>query len=369
MPDTLKLNRLLAGIVHPQCPAIPTPQRLARAMQEALIKQAIDQGVAVLCHEYLAASALAGRFDTDLLARLHSHAVAESALDAHRQQCLGEVCSALTRAGINALLFKGSALALSHYPHSHLRPRDDTDLLVPATHLAAVQRVLARLGFRRTTANQQSLIAHQRLYQRRDPNGCLHNLDVHWAINNRQEPNGWLGLASLRARATTVPALGGQALAPAPVDAVLIACVHLQVHHPGEIRLIWLYDIYLLVEAMTPAQHQALTMTIKRLGLAATCRLGLGLAAWYFAAPGSALAELVPVPLDPNALRAPRRLQFWLGDLATLPDSATRLRYLSQHLLPGPGYMLEQAGKVSALWLPWLYLRRAGRGLGHLLRR
>ena len=58
-----------------------------------------------------------------------------------------------------------------------------------------------------------------------------------------------------------------------------------------------------------------------------------------------------------------------VADLAALPNPAARGRYLYQHLFPSPHFMLKQAAKTSALWLPWLYLLRAGRGIRHLAQR
>ncbi len=362
------INQLLAGIIRSGHAGIAT-EHLARPLQKALIDQALVQGVGALCHERIAGSELARIFDNDFLLLLHTHTVAETVLDSHRRHCLCEVLTALAQAGINSLVFKGSALAMSHYPHSYLRARDDTDVLIEERHLPAVGRVLSGLGFQRALSNQQSLIQRQCLYWRRDKNGCLHNLDIHWALNNRQGLGDVLTLAYLRTRAINLPALGEQTLAPNPVDATLIACLHIAAHHQGEIRLIWLYDLYLLIEAMSPGQRQQLRLEIKRLDLAGICNIGLGLAAYYFASPGTGLDDLAPLPLSPATIRAPRRLQIWFADLAALPNSVERIRYISQHLLPTRHYMLERAGRTSSLWLPWLYLRRAARGFSHIVRR
>ncbi len=364
------LNRILADIISQN----PVPKgdstRFDRSMQHALIHQALEQRVGVLCHQCIAQSAWKQKFDPDFLSQLRRHAVAESVLDAHRQECLREVLEALGEAGINTLVFKGAALALSHYPHSHLRPRDDSDLLLDRSHLPALSRVLLRLGFKHIASNQQSLIQHQCLFSKRDKNGCLYNIDVHWALSNRcaAGPSA-LTLAALRCRAQPLTALGNAALGPDPLDSVLIACVHMLTHHPGEIRLIWLYDLLLLVDSLSQGQQRQLGTALNNEELFAAGNLGLGLAAYYFPERSSALLKLVTQPLTPETWHPPRQWQMWQADMATLATTRQRLQYLGQHFFPSRHYMLSRSGQVSTLWLPWLYLQRAGRGVRHLLMR
>ena len=363
----LELTQHLVDILRTQ-EAGDIDLKLSPPVQEALIDHAQDHGVGPLCYERICGSALIKSFDTELLARLHIHTVAETVLDTHRQRCLREVLTALGKAGINSLVFKGSALAQTHYSQTYLRPRDDNDILVAHHHLTALNTILSRLGFQRTVTNQQDLILRQYLYWRRDSNGCLHNLDIHWALNNRQGLGDKLNLTELRIRASPLHGLGEFALAPHPVDAVLIACLHLAAHHAGEIRLIWLYDLHLLIEAMSTEELKRLADEIQRLDLVQACSLGLGLAAFYFSQSGSKFEILGAEPLDPETVRAPRRIEAWQADLSALPSMSLRIRYLSQHLIPNSRYMLRRAGKTSSLWLPWLYVLRAGRGVQHLLR-
>ena len=63
--------------------------------------------------------------------------------DVVRHTELVHVLEELSAAGVRALLFKGAALAHRHYPAAYLRVRADTDLLVPATDLPILERVLA----------------------------------------------------------------------------------------------------------------------------------------------------------------------------------------------------------------------------------
>src|SRR3954447_14768707 len=54
------------------------------------------------------------------------------ALEAAREVDVQLVIEALAAAGIRAVLIKGAALAYTHYSRPELRPRVDTDLMIPA---------------------------------------------------------------------------------------------------------------------------------------------------------------------------------------------------------------------------------------------
>jgi len=56
------------------------------------------------------------------------------------------------------------------------------------------------------------------------------------------------------------------------------------------------------------------------------------------------------------------------ADLAALPGWSHRIRYVWQHAMPAPDYMLRRYGSHTRAALPWLYLRRWGSGLRKLFR-
>lgn len=109
---------------------------------------------------------------------------------------------------------------------------------------------------------------YQALWSRPDASGGHHYLDVHWRLNNAQVLAQVLAWPELAARSTPLPALGASARALAPVDALLLACIH-RAGHAGETaqigdivrqgsdRLIWLYDIHLLIGGMSAAELDA----------------------------------------------------------------------------------------------------------------
>ena len=67
-------------------------------------------------------------------------------VDCIRHAELVAALAALSAAGVRVVVFKGAALAHTHYPAPHVRVRADTDLLVAAPEVRALEDVLGRLG-------------------------------------------------------------------------------------------------------------------------------------------------------------------------------------------------------------------------------
>src|SRR5205085_2518503 len=70
-------------------------------------------------------------------------------LEACRAHELRTVLAELTAAGVRPILLKGAALARTHYSRPELRPRSDTDLMIPASARDVVARTLLGLGYSR----------------------------------------------------------------------------------------------------------------------------------------------------------------------------------------------------------------------------
>lgn len=343
----------------------------------ALARAAADHGVAPLVFETLRAREKPTPAERALADALETLARTEAAVDAIRVAACREVLDALAGAGIETLVFKGSALAHSHYPRSDLRPRDDIDLLVREVDRARAGETLAALGFARAPSAGGQFSSYQELHARTDSRGIRHNVDLHWRVSNRQRYAAALGVDELLARALELPALGPGARCPDAIDAVLIASFH-RAAHRGTQRLVWLYDLHLLMVALVGGDAVRVEELVERArlrGLARECAESLSLARRAFATPLSAaveplVAEHGGAALDgPAAMRAPRTVDIWVADLAALPGWRSRLALLRDHAFPPPEYMLERAHVQSHMWLPLLYATRALRGLPGLFRR
>ena len=192
--------------------------------------------------------------------------------DAVRHTELVHVLEELSAAGVRALLFKGAALAHRHYPAAYLRVRADTDLLVPATDLPMLERVLGRLGYVHPAETSGRLVSYQCHYHRIDRHGIAHAFDVHWKISNLQVLADRFCWEELWRGRVGVDALGSAAVTPDDVHALLLALVHRAGHHPGSHNLLWIYDLHVLASRLRPEEMTQL----QEIGSGSRARAGCG---------------------------------------------------------------------------------------------
>lgn len=320
-----------------------------------------------------------------LLAALREHLHHETARELLIESELQRLCAALAAGGVRHLLFKGAPLAYTLYPEPHLRTRCDTDLLVPEEQREAAEAVLTALGYGADmNAAGGQVASSERMYTRTLLRGVPHVVDLHWRLSNLQSFSRALDFAALEADALPVPALGPAARMPSLVHALLIACLHRSGHldpprivegieyTPGN-RLIWLYDLHLLVQCLDERDWTQFAGEAGQRGLRAVCLDGLRTAHEHFgtAVPESVLAALAapgPRELAAGHLHPGRWRRHWL-DLRALPDWRSRLHLLREWVFPPPVYMLRKYETTSRTALPWLYLRRVISGIWRSARR
>ena len=290
---------------------------------------------------------------------------------------LVHVLEELSAAGVRALLFKGAALAHTHYPAAYLRVRADTDLLVPATDLPMLERVLGRLRYVHPTETSGDLVSYQSHFYKIDRHGIAHAFDVHWKISNLQVLADRIGWEELWRGRVGVDALGSSAVSADDVHALLLALVHRAGHHPGSHNLLWIYDLHVLASRLRPEEMTQVQEMAAARGLGQVAAEGLALARDRF---GNRAADALI-----DALRAHRgggcqdvailergswtQARVLRLDLDALPNWWARGRLIREHLVPPASYMRARYGVQSNVLLPGLYVWRALAGAPKWLRR
>ena len=335
------------------------PDAGASPVPEDVVASALRHGVLPLVYAELGVP----RRDDDgldtLRTALASLARTEAAADVIRVAACRELLRSLHDAGLSVLVFKGGALAFSHYPRPDLRPRDDTDLLVEESQLAALDTTMRNMGYRKPLAFSGGSISHQCLYTGIDGRGIRHNFDVHWRISNRHRYARLFNLAELLERSRPIPGHPTLARCPCPVDALLIAALH-RASHRGTDRLVWLYDIHRLLAAMNDDELDELEERAASKDLMNEYRAALAGAQHYFGHGATS---------PPTVSRGVRTIDIWLADLKALPSWRARLTFLKEHALPPADYMRRNGGEDNRLALPIAYLTRGLRGSLKLFRR
>jgi Uncharacterised nucleotidyltransferase len=289
---------------------------------------------------------------------------------AHRLETI-EMLDALAARGIGTIVLKGAALAHTLYEQPWLRTRGDTDLLVRLADRHAASAVLEQLGYRRREVAGGELASSEASFHR--PGSAL-PFDLHWRINNSSLLSPLLEFDSLRARTAPVTALGPHARCPGLVDAVLLAATHRATHHhmPMRVdghehrgdRLIWLYDLHLLVPRLAPAQLGELAERAARHRVAGLCLDALRTAQASF---GTALPAALVQSLERDAARDEPSMVFLRGgrralllaEVRALAGWSQRWQLLREHAFPPADYMLRKYDTRRSWLLPVLYVRRA----------
>jgi hypothetical protein len=336
----------------------------ATAEDAAQLVESIDQnGIGPLVYARLA--------DWPIQSRLRDIAIHAAAGETSRLVDIRAVLAAFETNGIRVLLIKGTGLAYDLYPSAELRPRGDTDLLIAESDLDKVRTILHGRGYTSPLTSGDTLAIRQQSFTRGG-----HVYDVHWDVANSPVVRDALPFEELLSRAIAVPRIAPNALAPSHVDALLLACIHRVAHHHDIERLIWLYDIHLIRETMSAAEHARFWQLAAERRVVAICERSIDLAdEWFAPAPHDRardwLTEDERSRDEPSAvfLDAGRTRGAVLADDLKALSWRGRMRRMRELALPPIGFMRQSFPSVPAAALPALYVWRGARGVLRLLRR
>jgi hypothetical protein len=222
------------------------------------------------------------------------------------------------------------------------------------------------------------LVSYERAWYRQVTPDVLNALDLHWRLSNSQVFAELLTFDELYAAAVAVPQLGPSARALAPVHALILACTHRAGHFEGGRergllgrgdRLIWLYDVHLLIEHLSESEIEEFVRLAHATGVCAVCLDALAQCQVCFGThvPDRIVAEFSAAGPELTALllegswSARTRAEF-----AALPSWGVRAKLLREMVLPPGDYMLNKYQVQSRWWLPALYLRRGIEGLAKI---
>jgi hypothetical protein len=350
--------------------------------EEAFFQDVASQGMAPLLFRRLARRLTAKTGDAwpqTLLLRLRKTALRQAAFEPAAEVDLHCLLKALAHIGITPLLLKGTALSHTLYPEPGLRPRCDTDLLISEEERDKTAGLMKKVGYAPLHEAQADYINTQMSYSRKTAQGFICRYDIHWQVSNcnRQFSRDFAD-GKLFERAEVIPSLGENARTLSRADALIFACFHRAGHfsHSGD-RLIWLYDIHLLCQALTAQETAVFCRRAKELEIISLCADAISTARSWFSTVCS--EELQAFLQEKATDEAAARLlgknrndgikgQAFL-ELRGLATWQERFSYIRQNLFPPPAFMLWRYQKEKKILLPWLYARRFVEGMIIFLRK
>ena len=373
---TFEVEELLTAALRGE--SAPWPEGPAGTVETRVVEQARAHGVEALLADAMHRGTAGAEWPAGLRTALAASARREALAEPLRYLELKRVLAGLLEAGLQPLVLKGTHLAYTHYPHPHLRPCSDLDLLIRPDDRQVAKRVIAELGYRPGRYTTGELVTHQFHRERETSSGVRYELDVHWRIAEPQRFAHLLSFDELAREAVPIPALGAGARGLSSVSALLFACVHRVAHHHNSRRLIWIYDIHLLSDSLDDAGFERLVRLASAKKVTAVCASGLRLAQRSF---GTAVPASVSVGLsagggspdaEPTAAfltSGRRKVDLLMDDLRALPDWRSRRRLLREHLFPPATFMVEAGHPPSVPRLTVLYAGRIVRGAARWFRR
>ncbi|OOZ42468.1 nucleotidyltransferase domain-containing protein [Solemya elarraichensis gill symbiont] len=365
----MEIESLLKSACRGQPVELPTG---VEGISTELFEEARHQGVAsLLWHLHSRSDVLAG-WPADLLDKLKQQARQEAATEMIREAEVQVILEALQEKGVDLLLIKGTPLSALHYPAAGLRPRCDTDLLVAEGDDHRAAEVFKAHGYSSFFENAGDYLNSQRSFRRIDESGFTHAFDMHRQISNASITfSQRMGFDQLDRRSVRVPSLGAAAKTLSHVDALLLACMHRAGHFAemGE-RLIWLYDIHLLTETLSPAEFDVLVERAGELEMRGLCADALNASHdWFATRIPEGATDILQQGADNEASlalltsgRASRIRHTLLMDLQQISSWRERGRLLLQRLFPPADYMMWRYQFRFSWLLPFYYIYRVLQG-------
>lgn len=373
MKQMLQIEELICATLRGEDP--PWPGKGDAEFAAAFLVQAEYHGILALLDRRLQpARGIELGWPKAVVDACRRAAMMQAIWEIRHRDVLNQVLAKLSSIGVSPILFKGSAMAYDLYGLPFLRSRGDTDLIIPYHTRDQVGEALEFLGFSSELGARGDLVSYQAVYSRADPVTCAHVLDLHWRINNSQVLSKLFSYEELNSEARSLPALGPDARAAGPVHALLLACMHRAGHkqtpyfvndvayYSGD-RLIWLFDIHLLLGELRRSQFDAFLELAERKGLGGVCLEGIehARARFHGFVPEDvyqALLRLRRTGAASHYLSGSVTYQYYLNFMA-VEGAGKKVGFLAQLLFPPEKYMRHMYSQVKPNWLPWLYLRRA----------
>ena len=366
LPGRDEVDHLIVALLREEDPDCPRGD--VGAIATSLCIRSRQHGVVSLM-----AGRLASRNDWPIEVReaLQLEAISTSFWELRHQEILAETISMMRSRAIEPVLFKGTALAYSHYPSPHLRRRGDTDMIVAPGDVIKAAAALEELGFIRSGGISGDVVSYQDSYAKDVDVTGAHAIDLHRRFNNSELISNLFTYAELRSSAVPIPGLCPGALAADPVRALLISCVHRAVHaavpyYVDDVqlldadRLIWLYDIHLQAGGLDRRQWNSLVSLARAKGLARISRDGLERAEKLFGTEIPAIVkDQLAVSGEPVAyyLAAGSLERSWI-DFRAVPGLRRKVRLIREMVFPPAAYMRARFEEPRPVLLPWLYARR-----------
>ena len=305
------------------------------------------------------------------------------AWEAKHCELLATVLNRFAEHNITPLIFKGTALAYSHYEQPIFRERGDSDLLISRQDYELAHRLLLEIGFSTylIAAGVHNFTERDFVYV--DDFSQKHHIDLHVQINAAPFLNTSFSYDVLMASSDLIQIGGVDAHIFSKPDALAIAAYHYHYSLVGSYKkstespaslynLRWVFDMHLLAESFSSADWDKLLIKSQESGLCGSTYSGLKLTQEFFntAIPKAVLATLLQAGRSGKVDRflwSSRNVRLCMMAF-NQPSLKRKSSYIRDLFFPDKTYIYHQYKDIRPNWLPYLYLRRIFSGVRKRLR-
>jgi len=332
------------------------------------LEQCMRHGVSGLVCQRMQGRPEWAEWPREVRASLRNSNKAGVAQELLRRHHLSTVLRAYSQRGIRCLLMKGEALAATHYDAPGTRTRGDCDLFVGLEDIENARQALLDCDFQVVSPVYKS---HQFSAVRAGEKGRTVQFDVHWRISNHPRYARTITFEDAWRHSVELPGTVPMRTLD-PVHALLLACLHRLANDRHDAnRLIWLYDVHVLVRSMSVAEFEEAVRRASELDLQDALLDGLARSRERFGTgfPPHSFEALVRSVADASrkSRLADSHLALLVDDLRVLPGMRSRLKLMRELFLPPADSVLRGAGKTNSLWLPLLYAQQVLGGVAKRL--
>ncbi|QPG05132.1 nucleotidyltransferase family protein [Salinimonas marina] len=249
-----EVGQQLAGLL-----AKDSGSRLAAPPDEHLQTAAVQHGVALLLQHQ---QAVPGTSKDNLWVTYYREQVLSSQV---QYKAVLTLCSQLKQHGIRFIVLKGWALSATLYNRMYLRPKTDIDLLIHPQDKARSLALFQTNGFHNPRGWQPAYIIDQISMCKPLLGAIRLNVDVHFELTNDKGLQPLFEVESLIEKGDYISGLGAHIICR---PMAFIHCVIHLLHHQASgdfIKLIWYYDMHLLINAMSTTETKQLYTEIEKM--------------------------------------------------------------------------------------------------------
>ena len=326
------------------------------------IEKLIENGIAQLVLERLSQQP-GTTLKPPLLARLKQFSNQLKIIHTLQYQAFSEVFLILRKHDIDFIVLKGWALSYTIYPSPHHRPKTDIDILIEDNEKHKVKHLLSQLGYTNPRGWEPEAIIDQYSMRKMIVKGVYANIDVHLRLTSDKTLQTLFPWSELLGSSSYHQELGSRIISKP--YALLHAVVHL-LHHAcnGDfIKLIWFYDIYQLIEILSPNEVEEFIDMSSATGLSTVITVCLKEQCMLFPSSKSdvLINKICKIKGESKynyLIKKPSRLKVIMRIFLHSKGFIAKLKVVRETVFPPSEEIYIKYGRDSKWPLPLLYLRR-----------